>query len=65
MQHEYFKLSAELSGLKTALQSSDEKSGIHLFKRIKDVAYRISNLMIEELSDWRITYHNRPLDLPV
>jgi len=65
MQHEYSILSAELSGLKKALQSSDEKSVIHLFKRIKDVAYRISHLMIEELSDWRITYHNRPLDLPV
>jgi hypothetical protein len=65
MQHEYAALSAELSGLQIALQSSEEKSVNHLFKRIKVAAYRISHLMIEELSDWRITYHNRPLDLPV
>jgi hypothetical protein len=65
MKYEYAALSDELTSLKLTLLSVKEKADIPLYKRIKDTTYRISFLMIEELSDWRITYNNRPLDLPV
>lgn len=65
MHHEYKILSAEIALLHKELQTGDCRSVMNTFKKIKKAAYRISQLMIDELSDWRITYHNRPLDLPV
>ena len=65
MQREYSALSAELALLQSSLKSLKDEPSIHFFKKIKGAAYRVSQLMIDELSDWRITYHNRPLDLPV
>jgi hypothetical protein len=65
MQREYAAISEELSLLKITLETCKDKNDTHLFKKIKDITYRISYLMIEELNDWRITYNNRPLELPV
>jgi hypothetical protein len=64
MNHEYSLFYEELDRLKNSIQSCKEGADVHLFRRIKETAYHISFLMIEELSDWRITYSNRPLDLP-
>lgn len=65
MHQEYSGLSEELAGLKEALQMEEDQPVMPVFKKIRGAAYRISRLMIEELSDWRITYHNRPPELPV
>ncbi|MCX6224864.1 MAG: hypothetical protein NTV01_08985 [Bacteroidia bacterium] len=64
MQRAYIELSDELMEIRQKLQTSDGKAVIPLFPLIKDLAHRVSHLMIEELSDWRITYHNRPPTLP-
>jgi len=65
MQSEYATISEEISVLQLSLKSCKGEADMHLYRKIKDITYRISYLMIEELSDWRITYNNRPLDLPV
>jgi hypothetical protein len=65
MQHEYGLLSGEINALKLELCACDGRSLANSIKKTRKTAYRISQLMIDELSDWRITYHNRPIDLPV
>jgi len=64
MQREYLVLSDEISVLKEALKVGGDKIDVQLFNKIKDKAFHLSVMMVEELSDWRITYHNRPMDLP-
>lgn len=65
MHHEYSLLSGEITAQKQELLSCEGRSLANSIKKTKKTAYRISQLMIDELSDWRITYHNRPIDLPV
>jgi len=65
MQHEYDRLSLELSGLQKRLESQQGKSVLHFYILLKDLANRTAHLAFEELSDWGVTYQNRPLSLPV
>lgn len=64
MEKAYAEFAGELAEIQQKLKDSGATGVIPLFPKIKDLAHRVSHLMIEELSDWRITYHNRPPTLP-
>jgi hypothetical protein len=64
MHREYIALTAGLNQFMADLETGDARPVARQLKTIREAACRMSHLMIEELSDWRITYHNRPLDLP-
>jgi hypothetical protein len=64
MQRSYLELSEELAGIEERLNRSSGNEVIPLFPVVRELAHRVSHLMLEELNDWRITYHNKPQTLP-
>lgn len=65
MQREYTLIASELLDIQSEINEFRNYSDAQPYRKLKDITFRISYLMIEELNDWRITYHNRPMDLPV
>jgi hypothetical protein len=57
-------LSVVTQQLLEKLQESKSGKGESLFNEVKDLSRTIANLMINEVSDWKVVYQDRPPTLP-
>jgi hypothetical protein len=64
MSEQFIHLSFVNQQLLTKLQEKKSGKGKTLFNQVKDLSCSIANLMINEVSDWKVVYQDRPPTLP-
>lgn len=64
MYEQFSRLENEINHLITQLQADKSLKKGYFFRQVSEVARTIANLMINEVSDWKVIYQDRPPTLP-